>query len=188
MNLPNLISISRIIAAPVMWILLYEQEETAFRWLLTYAFFTDLIDGVIARKLHQVTKLGSILDSYGDSLTILSGIAGLILFRTHLVEQYGIVLIIVLSLHVIQLLLSLWRYGRPSAFHTWSAKTGALAIGTFILTTLHIGFFPWFFWLTVIILIIDAIEESILVFLMKEWENDVGSLFRVIRQKDTGTK
>jgi phosphatidylglycerophosphate synthase len=183
MNLPNLISLSRVIAAPVMWVLIYTDHETAFRWLLTFAFFTDLIDGVIARKLKQVTRTGSILDSYGDSLTILSGIAGLIRFRPGLFEDYSMVLILVLSLHALQLLLSLWRYGRPSAFHTWSAKTGALAIGLFILITLHVDFIPWLFWITVVILIVDAVEESILVFLIKEWKNDIKGLWWIIKEK-----
>jgi phosphatidylglycerophosphate synthase len=179
-NIPNFISLSRVVAAPVMWLLIYLDHETAFRWLLTFAFFTDLIDGIIARKLKQVTRLGSILDSYGDSLTILSGIAGLIRFRSGLLEEYSIVLILVLSLHVFQLFLSLWRYGRPSSFHTWSAKTGALAIGMFILITLHFHFIPWLFWIMVIILIIDAVEESILVLMIPEWKNDIKGLWWVM--------
>lgn len=182
MNIPNLISVSRVVAAPVMWLLIYWDYEVAFKWLLTFAFFTDLIDGIIARKLKQVTRLGSMLDSYGDSLTILSGIAGMIKFRSELFEHYSIILIIVLSLHVFQLLLSLWRYGRPSAFHTWSAKSGALAIGMFMLITLHFHFIPWLFWLTVAILILDAVEESILVFMVPEWKNDIKGLWWIIKK------
>ena len=183
LNLPNLISLSRVAAAPVMWVLIYLDLESPFKWLLTFAFFTDLIDGVIARKLRQVTRLGSILDSYGDSLTILSGIAGLVRFRPELFEDYSMVLIVILSLHVMQLLLSLWRYGRPSSFHTLSAKAGALAIGMFMLITLHFYFIPWLFWLTVCILVIDALEESILVLLIPEWKNDIRGLWWVIRRK-----
>jgi phosphatidylglycerophosphate synthase len=43
MNLPNLISSFRIVAAPVMWILLYTGNKQAFIWLLTAAFFSDSI-------------------------------------------------------------------------------------------------------------------------------------------------
>lgn len=183
MNIPNLISLFRIVAAPVMWLLIYYGYEKVFIWLLTAAFFTDLIDGFIARQLHQVTKLGSILDSYGDSLTIISGIIGLVKFRHELFEMYSLVLIVVVSFHVLQLLLSLWRYGRPSSFHTWSAKLGALAIGMFILITFHFYFIPWLFYLTVAILVIDAIEESILVFLIPEWKNDVKGIFWLSKKK-----
>jgi CDP-diacylglycerol--glycerol-3-phosphate 3-phosphatidyltransferase len=183
MNLPNLISTFRILAAPVMWILLYSDNQTAFVWLLTAAFFSDSIDGIIARKLHQVTKLGSVLDSYGDSLTILSGVAGLVIYRYDLVEQYHVYLFGVIGLHIIQLVLSLWRYGKPSSFHTLSAKAGALAIGLFILITFHFDFVPWLFYLTIIVLVIDAVEESILVFLIPEWKTDVKGLWWMMKNR-----
>ena len=183
MNIPNFISLFRIAAAPVMWLLIYCGYETAFTWLLTTAFFTDLIDGVIARKLKQVTKLGSVLDSYGDSLTIISGIAGLVKFNSHLLDDYLSFVIIVVSLHLIQLFLALWKYGKPSSFHTWSAKLGALAVGMFILVTLHFHFMPWLFYATISILIIDAIEESILVFMLPQWKNDVKGIYWILKQK-----
>ena len=184
MNIPNFISGFRIAAAPVMLLLIYFDYEIAFTWLLTVAFFTDLIDGIIARKLKQVTKLGSMLDSYGDSLTIISGVAGLIYFRGNFLENYQLVLYSVIALHVLQLLLSLYRYGRPSSFHTWSAKLGALAVGLFILATMHFDFYPWLFWLTVAILVIDALEESILVLMIPKWTNDVKGIFWFLRDKN----
>jgi phosphatidylglycerophosphate synthase len=181
MNLPNIISTFRIIAAPVMWLLLYTGQKQAFVWLLTAAFFSDSIDGIIARKLHQVSKLGSILDSYGDSLTILSGIAGIVSFHFDLVEHYHVIIFAVTGLHIIQLVLSLWRYGKPSSFHTYSAKIAALAIGSFILITLHFTFVPWFFVVTMVLLIIDGVEESILVYLLPDWKTDVKGVYWVLR-------
>jgi len=184
MNIPNFISIFRIFSAPVLWILIYFGYETAFKWLLTLAFFTDMIDGIIARQLKQVTKLGSILDSYGDSLIIITGLIGLVIFNPDLFQKYVLVLIVVVSLHIIQLVLSLLKYGRPSSFHTRTAKLGALAVGMFILVTLHFYFIPWLFYVTVVILILDAIEESVLVFLIPEWKTDVKGIYWYLRNKN----
>jgi len=186
MNLPNLISSFRILAAPVLWYLIYVNNQPAFAWLLTAAFFTDLIDGVIARKTRQVSKLGSKLDSIGDSLTILTGLLGLSFFRFELVQQYWIEIVIVVALHFIQLLLSLWRYGKISSFHTWSAKTAALFVGIFILVTLHFDFIPWLFYLSLLLLVIDGIEDSILVFLLPKWENDVKGVYWVLKKRNEG--
>ena len=183
MTIPNIISTFRIVAAPVMWWLLYTGNQEAFVWLLTAAFFSDSIDGIIARKLHQVSKLGSVLDSYGDSLTILSGIAGIIRFHYELVTEYNVIFFTVISLHIMQLLLSLWRYGKPSSFHTWSAKLAALGIGLFILITLHFEFVHWLFIFSMVLLIIDALEESILVFLLPEWKTDIKGLWWVFKNK-----
>ncbi len=183
MNLPNLLSAFRIVAAPVMWMLLYTGHKQAFIWLLTAAFFSDAIDGIIARKLHQVSKLGSALDSYGDSLTILSGIAGLITFHSELFDKYDFILFTVVGIHIFQLLLSLWRYGKPSSFHTYSAKLAALLVGLFILITLHFTFLPWLFYLTAILLILDGVEESILVLLIPEWKTDVKGVYWFLARK-----
>lgn len=183
LSLPNLITIFRIVAAPVLWFLIYQDNKAAFTWLLTLAFFTDMIDGVIARSLHQESKIGSILDSIGDSLTIITGLAGVARFHYQLFNEYKVIIIIVLSLHFIQLCLSLWRYGKPSSFHTWAAKVAALGIGLFILITLHFKFYEPLFYLAVILLILDAIEESILVFLLPKWVNDVKGIYWVLKNK-----
>ena len=183
MKIANIISAFRIVSAPVMWVLIYRGDQQVFTWLLTAAFFSDSIDGIIARKLHQVSKTGSILDSYGDSLTIISGLIGLITFHFELVHHYYPILIVVICLHLVQLILSLWRYGKPSSFHSWSAKTAALAVGIFILVTLHFEFVKWYFYITLFLLILDAVEESILVFILPEWKTDVKGIWWVYRKR-----
>ncbi|MBL0071048.1 MAG: CDP-alcohol phosphatidyltransferase family protein [Bacteroidetes bacterium] len=183
MSFPNYITLSRIIAAPILWYLIYSGNKQAFAWLLTYAFFTDLIDGVIARKMRRVSALGSKLDSWGDSITILSGLAGLLVFEWELLKQYGVIVSVVFALHLLQLLLSLWRYKKPSSFHTWTAKTAALGIGMFMLITLHFGFYEWLFYISIGLLIADALEETILIFLLPNWEHDVKGIYWVMRRE-----
>ncbi len=183
MNVPNFISAFRIVSAPVMWWLLYSGNKEAFVWLLTAAFFSDAIDGIIARKLHQVSKLGSILDSYGDSLIILTGVGGLLVFYPNLIQDYKIIFVLIIVIHLIQLFLSLWRYGKPSSFHSFAAKFAAIASGLFLLITLHFTFIPFLFYITAFLLIVDAVEESILVFLLPQWKTDVKGIWWVLKTK-----
>ncbi|MFM8916811.1 MAG: CDP-alcohol phosphatidyltransferase family protein, partial [Bacteroidota bacterium] len=117
-NLPNLITLLRIICAPVMWWLIGTDQREAFAWVLTLAFTTDIIDGQLARRFRKETKIGSILDSYGDTLTILTGLVGAWMFEQANFKTHLVVLLSVISLHLVQLILCLWRYGRPSSFHT----------------------------------------------------------------------
>lgn len=183
MSIPNYITLFRIVAAPVLWFLLYTDHKSAFTWLLTAAFFTDLIDGVIARKIHKVSALGSKLDSWGDSMTILTGLAGLLYFEWELFKAYGTIVGLVIGLHLLQLVLSLWRYRKPSSFHTYSAKTAALGIGIFMLLTLHFGFYEWLFYIAIGLLVMDAVEESILIFMLPQWEHDVKGIYWVMKRK-----
>ena len=65
-NWPNLVSMIRILMAPVMMILAIEQQYIWFFIAMLFTGFTDVLDGFLARQLNQVTALGSRLDSWGD--------------------------------------------------------------------------------------------------------------------------
>ena len=72
-TVPNLICYLRILLIPVFcW--LYVTADTgaeymAAGFIVLFSSFTDLFDGMIARKFHQVTDLGKILDPVADKLT-----------------------------------------------------------------------------------------------------------------------
>lgn len=66
MNLPNLISLARLLSVPLeVYLILTSQYELAF-WLFVVAGLSDAIDGWIAKSLHQTSWLGSYLDPLAD--------------------------------------------------------------------------------------------------------------------------
>ena len=78
MNLPNKLTISRIILAPVFYIVFAIPEWTgelqvlsAILMIILFAAMeiTDLLDGIIARKQNLVTDIGKILDPFGDVIS-----------------------------------------------------------------------------------------------------------------------
>ena len=75
MNLPNSLTLTRIILAPVVFVLLWIPEWFAIHnltitvvALVLFLFIevTDLADGFIARKYGLVTDLGKLLDPFSD--------------------------------------------------------------------------------------------------------------------------
>ena len=65
-NLPNVITLLRIAAVPVVgWLILQQQWEAAC-WLFLAAAVSDGIDGLLARWLNQMTQLGAALDTVAD--------------------------------------------------------------------------------------------------------------------------
>lgn len=75
LNLANKISISRILMAPLVVILLYFPGRiTCILAVLVFIFaaITDWMDGYIARKSNMVTSLGKFLDPLADKLLICS--------------------------------------------------------------------------------------------------------------------
>jgi cardiolipin synthase len=64
--LPNLLSLARLVVAPVtIWLILDGRLVTAF-WMFSAAALTDAIDGILARWLQARTALGSYLDPIAD--------------------------------------------------------------------------------------------------------------------------
>ena len=75
MNLPNLLSLIRIILTPLFIILLFSDVPTAkFFALLVFAIaaITDAYDGHLARKYNQITPEGKFLDPLADKILVLS--------------------------------------------------------------------------------------------------------------------
>ncbi len=74
---PNLLSTLRLLLVPVfLWLILIDQNLWAFA-VLAFSSFTDWLDGFLARKLNQMSRLGQLLDPAADRLFILASLIGL---------------------------------------------------------------------------------------------------------------
>lgn len=74
---PNALSALRLLMVPVfLWLILIDENLLAFS-ILAISSFTDWLDGYLARKLNQMTRLGQLLDPAADRLFILASLVGL---------------------------------------------------------------------------------------------------------------
>jgi CDP-diacylglycerol---glycerol-3-phosphate 3-phosphatidyltransferase len=77
LNVPNVITLLRIMLIPVFVMLFFtptpDRSLTA-AVVFVIAAVTDLLDGYIARRTGQVTKLGKLLDPIADKLLVLSAL------------------------------------------------------------------------------------------------------------------
>src|SRR5438132_526041 len=71
-TLPNLLSSVRLILVPVLLACAWSEWSRAFLFCLIGSLVTDMMDGLLARRLHQATSLGAKLDSWADLLTFLA--------------------------------------------------------------------------------------------------------------------
>jgi len=71
LNLPNLITLSRLLLAVVLfWLISYNGYWLTAAALFVVAAATDFLDGYLARKYGQVTTLGRILDPFVDKIIV----------------------------------------------------------------------------------------------------------------------
>ena len=97
LNIPNLLSISRILAVPVFIVLML--DPTPLRALAAGVVFsiasaTDWLDGYLARKWGQVTKMGKMLDPIADKILIMAALVVLVEIKPDVVHSWIAILII----------------------------------------------------------------------------------------------
>jgi CDP-diacylglycerol--glycerol-3-phosphate 3-phosphatidyltransferase len=95
MNIPNWITVSRLLGLPFLLYWLRGDGETE-RWLSLAVFLaaagTDWLDGYLARKLNQITELGKFLDPLVDKLLVLAPLLALV--ENGSVPAWGVFLIL----------------------------------------------------------------------------------------------
>jgi len=75
LNIPNLLTMMRIVMIPVCLVFLNEDTPRAGFWatiVFTLAALTDLVDGWLARKMNVVSVLGKLLDPLADKLIVMA--------------------------------------------------------------------------------------------------------------------
>ncbi len=91
-NLPNSLTVLRILLVPVfVGLLLYEHYDIALITLLIAAL-TDMLDGMIARITDQQTRLGEYLDPLADKLLLMSAIITLSVL--HFIPLWAVIVVV----------------------------------------------------------------------------------------------
>jgi CDP-diacylglycerol--glycerol-3-phosphate 3-phosphatidyltransferase len=96
-NVPNMLSLSRILSVPVFILLMLEPSPVralAAGVVFSLASATDWLDGYLARKWGQVTKVGKLLDPIADKILIMSALVTLVEIRSDVVPAWIAIIII----------------------------------------------------------------------------------------------
>lgn len=84
LNLPNTLTLSRILVIPVFVFLFstpMPERSVAAACVFLVAALTDLLDGYLARRRGQITNLGKLLDPVADKLLVASALILLVQFQ-----------------------------------------------------------------------------------------------------------
>ena len=86
MNLPNVITVTRILLIPVFIVLYMLQKDWsifAASVLFALAAITDWLDGYLARRLDQTTPFGAFLDPVADKLIVVAALIILVAYHNN---------------------------------------------------------------------------------------------------------
>jgi len=127
LTIPNLITFVRLGLLPLfLWLLFSEENRAAAAWLLAFLGTTDFLDGYVARRYHQVSTLGKVLDPVADRLIFIVG-GGAILVDGS-VPVWFAVTVLVRELLVSAATLGLAAVGVRRIDVTWFGKAGTFGL------------------------------------------------------------
>jgi CDP-diacylglycerol--glycerol-3-phosphate 3-phosphatidyltransferase len=181
LNLPNLLSLSRIVFLPLLYF--FAWMGASFEFLIAYIIIgaTDALDGFLARLLKQVTSLGKVLDTVADILFYFSTLYFLLFFYPQIIISNIPLLIIFLVFYIGAYLYSWIKFKRPIQIHTNHLRLNA----TFIYFLVIISYFMDTTWVVSFILIsfmIAYIEEILIFYFYGAVDIDTRSIWQLIKK------
>jgi len=182
-NIADWFSFYRVIAAPFLVLLLWLDERQLFAWFLLISYSTDAIDGYLARKLKITSPRGSQLDSFGDQITLVVGLIGLLVFENEFIKKNILLISIAFVPYIIQMIIAYYKYGKATAFHTYFAKLSAIIQSAFILYSLFFAPNYTLFYIMIAFGLLETIEEITLIFMYDNWASDVKGIYWAYRDK-----
>ncbi|MDP6525118.1 MAG: CDP-alcohol phosphatidyltransferase family protein [Kiritimatiellia bacterium] len=180
LTVPNILSLFRIVASPVLLALAWAGMPNAFIALFAAMLVSDSVDGFLARHWHQESELGAKLDSWGDlSAVMVLPVSVLLLWPDILFDEVAFIATAFLC-YVVPTVFGTIKYGRPTSYHTWGAKVTAVIIGiSLILLFLRVS--PWPFRLCIPIVVLEAIEEMVMTAMLRKWHANVPSSWHALK-------
>ena len=172
---PNLVSMIRILIAPILFVFAFQGMENWFLGALLFSGFTDVVDGFLARKFKMITPLGAHLDSWGD-FTIYSTMAACAwILWPEITQRELLYYALILFSFLLPALVGLVKFGKLTGYHTWAVKVAVLA--TFVgYVALYAELASWPFMLASILCVIAGTEEILITFIVHEERTDVRSV------------
>ncbi len=178
-NLPNAVSLLRLLLAPVLILLAIEQQPVWFIVIVLFSGFTDVLDGFLARILNQITRLGSHLDSWGDFAIYSSMAIGAWLLWPEVVARERLSIILIIASFTVPVLLGLIKFHALTSYHTWSVKLAVLCT-FFGYALLFLDIVVWPFYIATAICVYAGIEEIAITLLMQHERADIRSVWQAL--------
>ena len=110
LTIPNALSALRLLGVPVFfWLIVVPQRDGLALGILIVSAFTDWLDGYLARRLGQYSRLGELLDPMADRLYVIAALAAL--YLRNILPFWVVLALIARDVAMMFLLIYLKRFG-----------------------------------------------------------------------------
>lgn len=177
-KISNQITLVRLTLLPFMWFLILKNYPLYYVGiLLIICGVTDVLDGYLARKLNQVTELGSKLDSWADNLLVMSALLWTALRMPEIFTENLLLMFTALGFYGIFLLVGAVKFHRFANLHLYLSKIATLLAYLFLVHALLTGKYSrGFFIFTACVSILSNIEGITTQLILSQVDEHMGSL------------
>jgi CDP-diacylglycerol--glycerol-3-phosphate 3-phosphatidyltransferase len=183
LNIPNILSLYRLISFPLVLYFLIAGKENSFAVFLCINLVTDILDGWIARTFNMQTEIGAKLDSIADMGTYILAILGVFVFKHAQFEPYFSSFLPFIFLFVFSHVLSLIKFKRLPSLHLYSWKIGGYIQGIFFFVLFAIDFYLAFYILMVSWGIAAFTEHIIIQLIIPKMRSNAKGLYWVLKER-----
>lgn len=177
MNLPNLLSLLRLLATPLMLWFAWHGQQQVFLWLMFAAWLTDALDGWLARRLNQCTALGARLDSWGDLAFYMALSLGTWWLWPDRLRAEGVFILLIIVSYLLPALIGLLKFRQLPSYHTRAVKVAAVvtAAGVIVLLLFDLG---WPLRIAAVVCVYAAVEEIAITFKLHVLRSNIRSYWQ----------
>ncbi len=182
-TIPNLLSLFRIVAAPVLLLAASFGQTKLFFFLFGAMLLSDALDGFVARALHQTSELGARLDSYGDILTYLATPLAVWWLWPEIILKEKTYILAAVILFILPAFFALFKFGKLASYHTWITKLSALlmSLGVVVLLLWHQ---PLLFHIAVWFLAVETVENIAITCILHEQKSNIHSIWHALKLRN----
>lgn len=158
LTIPNLLSFVRLVFVPVLYFLLLQGQNIVVVLLLVLVGITDVVDGFLARRWKQTSKLGTALDSVADYVYYAFFAVWVFLTWPVEIKLFTPLLLVPLVIIAGSYAIMLMRFQTICFLHLYSSKVTGTAAFLFLVNTLLQGFNGLFLTLIISMWLLTALE------------------------------
>ena len=181
-NIPNIISFSRLVLLPLLYYLCLSNRRILFLIAFMIIMGTDAVDGYLARKLNQVTRLGQKLDMIADIPCMLSLAFFMHRLFPELIKPNIILIKIAVVLLVAALGYSTIKFRKPIFVHNQLLRCGTLTAYFSVIAAYFIET-PYFVSLALLLMIFGFVEWLLMFVMFGEVNPDTRTIVTLINRK-----
>lgn len=183
LNVPNAISLLRLLSFPVILTFGLLGREWWFALLLCISLITDILDGNIARIFKLQTRFGAALDNLADLGIYILALFGIFTFKWAEVQPHAWLLYIFLTLFIISYIIGFYRFKTVPGLHLYGAVSAGYIQGVFFFVLFAFGFYTWFYYLAVGWGVLAYIEKILVLLRLDKIKSGVKGLYWLMKNQ-----